>query len=130
MRKVFVSVALLMLAIAGTMQAQNVNLGSDAIEIPLIWNDVPPINSNPPKPKIPHLMPCVYLNGYTLYVGERFVGFTLELVQDECVCYQHSILLGEETVSLPESLTGDFTIRFFDVDGNVYVGLLSFDYLD
>lgn len=121
---------LIMFLCCGNVMAQNQKEGKECLPIQLTFNYSKPGSGNVHHPKMPQLLVTVYLDGHVLNVGERFVGFTLELVQDECVCYQHSILLGEETIYLPESLTGDFTIRFFDVDGNVYVGLLSFDYLD
>ncbi len=114
----------MMLATASTMNAQNVNANGNAEQIPLTWSERPPINTGTPFPKAPMLIPSVYLNGYTLFVDDRLTGYTLELYQDDELAYQHFILDGECSIELPSSLSGEYTIRFINEDGNAFIGVI------
>ena len=122
-RKLTIAV-LMMLATASTMNAQNVNANGNAEQIPLTWSERPPINTGTPFPKAPMLIPSVYLNGYTLFVDDRLTGYTLELYQDDELAYQHVILYGECSIELPSSLSGEYTIRFINEDGNAFIGVI------
>lgn len=125
MRKELIAVALLMYASVCTVQAQGVNPSGDAMQIPLTWSEVPPIYTNPQRPKAPMLMPTVYHDGHTLYVDDRLADYTLELYQGGEVVYQHHILNGESSIDLPSTLSGEYVIRFVNDEGNAYVGVIT-----
>ena len=126
MKKRKLTIAVLMiLATTSTMNAQNANPNGNGEPIPLTWSEVPPINTAPHRPKAPMLMPSVYIDSFTLYVDDRLAGYTLELLQDSEVVYQHYILYGESSIQLPTSLSGEYVIRFVNDEGNAYVGVIT-----
>lgn len=114
-----------MLATKSTMNAQNANPNGNGEPIPLTWSEVPPINTAPPRPKAPMLMPSVYIDSYTIYVDDRLADYTLELYQGGEVVYQHHILNGESSIDLPSTLSGEYVIRFVNDEGNAYVGVIT-----
>ena len=123
-RKLAIAV-LMMLATKSTMNAQNANPNGNGEPIPLTWSEVPPINTAPPRPKAPMLMPSVYIDSYTIYVDDRLADYTLELYQGGEVVYQHHILNGESSIDLPSTLSGEYGIRFVNDEGNAYVGVIT-----
>lgn len=125
MRKVLITVAMMMFVSASTIKAQSGNPSGEAIQIPLTWSEVPPIYSNPQKPKAPMLMPTVYRDDHALYVDDRLADYTLELYQGGEVVYQHYILYGESSIILPSTLSGEYVIRFVNDEGNAYVGEIA-----
>ena len=72
------------------------------------------------SPARPHY---VGLNGHTLYTYGQFGGYTLYIINDaNAVVYTTEVWADEQTVALPEWLTGTLTLVFADDDGGCYYG--------
>lgn len=72
------------------------------------------------SPARPHY---VGLNGHTLYTYGQFGGYTLYIINDvNAVVYTTEVWADEQTVALPEWLTGTYTLVFADDDGGCYYG--------
>ena len=70
-------------------------------------------------------MPSAYIDSHTIYVDDRLAGFTLELLQGSEVVYQHYISYGENAIELPSDLSGEYVIRFVNIEGNAFVGVIT-----
>ena len=79
-----------------------------------------PGSLHPLAPARPHY---VGLNGHTLYTNGQFDGYTLYIINDvNAVVYTTEVWADEQTVALPEWLTGTYTLVFADDDGGCYYG--------
>ena len=83
----------------------------------------PIIPAGPGGPKSPARPHYVGLNGHTLYTYGQFDGYTLYIINDaNAVVYTTEVWADEQTVALPEWLTGTLTLVFADDDGGCYYG--------
>ena len=84
---------------------------------------VVPIPFTPGQGKSPARPHYVGLNGHTLYTYGQFDGYTLYIINDaNAVVYTTEVWADEQTVALPEWLTGTYTLVFADDDGGCYYG--------
>ena len=84
---------------------------------------VVPIPFTPGQGKSPARPHYVGLNGHTLYTYGQFDGYTLYIINDvNAVVYTTEVWADEQTVALPEWLTGTYTLVFADDSGGCYYG--------
>ena len=70
----------------------------------------------------PELVPEFYLDGYTLTAGSYTVGSTVELLdENDNVVYTAYVYVEGDTIVLPATLSGTYTIRVTRGD-DIFVG--------
>ena len=105
MKKIFATIlALFLVSNVSVLAFQPVNNGY--VELQSRPIDVKPGTNDPHRTPAPE----VYQDGHTLYVPESCIGDTLQLVdEDSNVVY--SIVITDEEVNLPTTLTGTYELQ-------------------
>lgn len=80
-------------------------------------------SENTDIPRAPMRVPSLYIEGHTLSFDEFYLGYTLQLVQDDQVVYTYQILTMDD-LELPDTLSGEYEIQ---LAGPVYtfVGIVE-----
>ena len=108
------SLMMLLLALVTlTASAQRINFNFGKIGQPIGFGS---------NPKSPIQAPIVDLDDHTLYFTTSCVGDTLQLVQNDVVVY--SIVISDDEVELPETLTGEFEIQIIQ-DEWLFYGVIE-----
>ena len=71
-------------------------------------------NNGYPTPKSPILIPEVTMDGYTLHFITPCTGLTLQLVQDDEVCYE--TVITSDYLEIPSGITGVYELQILRGD--------------
>ncbi len=96
------------------------------IDLRVYWQD--PTPGNNPRPRTPIQAPDVYLDDHTLYFAEEFEDDLVVTLEDEneVGVYSTYLYTGQTQLSLPASLSGDYTLYIYK--GNfAFVGEITLD---
>ncbi len=81
------------------------------LQLDLTWED-PSLGSNGPM-KQPILAPTVYQIGHELLFGETHSDYILQILDDDQVLFETTVLSAESTTILPSALSGTYELRLF-----------------
>ncbi len=73
--------------------------------------------------RAPTRVPCFYIEECTLTIDEFYLGFTLQLVENEQVVYTYEILTTDD-LELPETLAGEYELQLIGY-GYTFVGIIE-----
>ena len=87
----------------------------------IILNPIPTNPTNGDDPRIPVLVPILYLDGYTLTAGDNTIGSTIQLLDENDNVVFSTYVYMEGDINLPTTLSGTYTIRVIR-DGHIFEG--------
>ena len=82
--------------------------------------------TNGPIRRSPAKLPKAYIDGRQLSFEGLFGCQLLEVLQDDEVVYSAYLPAGSSTVSLPESLSGEYEIRLLSDNSYYFFGFIHF----
>ena len=95
--------------------------GNGGSTLPLVIKPTNPGGIQIPPSKSPILVPEVYLDGNTLSFDSTIEGCTVQLLdEDETVVYSSVISIGQTTLVLPTTLSGEFELQIVSGDITFY----------
>ncbi len=102
---------------AGVSQTFNVAQNSNATDVREVPLEIKPVDDSSkgvPIRKSPILIPEVTLDGHTLHFITPCTGLTLQLVQDDEVCYE--TVITSDYLEIPANITGMYELQILRGD--------------
>lgn len=100
--------------------AQTPSTTPDQTQIPLTTEIVVPGKHGNPYPHAPLNPPHAYLSGNVITLTSH-ADFEVEILQNDAIVYTDYLPSGTDTLQLPDSLSGEYEIRFY-TDSFVFIG--------
>lgn len=100
--------------------AQTPSTTPDQTQIPLTTEIVVKTAPGLPHPHTPLNPPHAYLSGNVITLTSH-TDFEVEILQNDVIVYTDNLPSGTDTLQLPDSLSGEYEIRFY-TDSFVFIG--------